>query len=100
MNDGSLENYEVLKLKCNKSPTLRSTMKTIDSECADSDHLPPSVDKDAIHEGVSYSYFSAIPSTIQKDTTIECVLGVDEAGRGPVLGEYSTSELRDTQRHS
>jgi ribonuclease H2 subunit A len=48
--------------------------------------VPPSIKKIKIQTGVSYSYFSDIPNQIQENTSIECALGVDEAGRGPVLG--------------
>ncbi|WPH04182.1 Hypothetical protein R9X50_00707000 [Acrodontium crateriforme] len=48
--------------------------------------IPPSIDKTRVLSGESYTYISAIPETIKADMTIECVLGVDEAGRGPVLG--------------
>ncbi|KAK5159162.1 hypothetical protein LTR04_005018 [Oleoguttula sp. CCFEE 6159] len=48
--------------------------------------MPPSIDKAKILAGRSYSHFTPIPSTIAADMSTECVLGVDEAGRGPVLG--------------
>jgi ribonuclease H2 subunit A len=48
--------------------------------------IPPSIDERRILNGVSYSHFSPIPKTIADDMSTECVLGVDEAGRGPVLG--------------
>jgi ribonuclease H2 subunit A len=47
---------------------------------------PPSIDKEKLVNGVSYSYFSKIPETVRQDMSTECCLGVDEAGRGPVLG--------------
>jgi ribonuclease H2 subunit A len=47
---------------------------------------PPSIDKSQLLPGISYSHFSEIPQVIQNDIDTECVMGVDEAGRGPVLG--------------
>ena len=46
----------------------------------------PSIHKANLLSGKSYSHFSPIPSQVDKDMSTECVLGVDEAGRGPVLG--------------
>lgn len=48
--------------------------------------MAPSIDRDQIKAGTSYTYMSPIPETVKTDMSTECVLGVDEAGRGPVLG--------------
>ena len=47
---------------------------------------PPSISNNSVLSGESYTYMSAVPPTLVEDKNIECVLGVDEAGRGPVLG--------------
>ena len=48
--------------------------------------IAPSIHEKDILLGTSYTHHSAVPKTITEDALIECVLGVDEAGRGPVLG--------------
>ncbi|KAI4161686.1 MAG: hypothetical protein LQ342_004694 [Letrouitia transgressa] len=48
--------------------------------------IAPSIHIDHILAGSSYTHHSALPNVIAKDMDTECVLGVDEAGRGPVLG--------------
>ena len=48
--------------------------------------IPPSVERAQVLSGESYTHHSPIPETIAKNISTECVLGVDEAGRGPVLG--------------
>lgn len=48
--------------------------------------IPPSITRRNLLNGDSYTHFSEIPSGIAVNGDEECVLGVDEAGRGPVLG--------------
>lgn len=55
--------------------------------------VAPSIHQHVILAGASYTYHSMIPAVVTQNLSTECVLGVDEAGRGPVLGEGPDSLL-------
>lgn len=48
--------------------------------------IAPSIHHEAILAGTSYTHHTPIPDSVAKDIDTECVLGIDEAGRGPTLG--------------
>nr|OQO17600.1 hypothetical protein B0A51_16689 [Rachicladosporium sp. CCFEE 5018] len=60
---------------------------------------PPSISHPALLAGESYTHHSPVPAHL---LSTPCVLGIDEAGRGPVLGPmvYGLYYLSTTLQHS
>ena len=55
--------------------------------------IAPSIREQAILAGKSYTYHSPVPENLTRDMSVGCVLGIDEAGRGPVLGKRLSDDL-------
>lgn len=70
--------------------------------------VPPSIHLEALLSGYSYAHYAPIPEqvSVRKDDEgvegTECVIGIDEAGRGPVIGPmvYSAFFLPSGLHHT
>lgn len=73
-------------------------MENVDSQTIiqetppDNVFIAPSIHEREILAGISYTHHTATPEAYIKDKSVEYVLGVDEAGRGPVLGKSLQSQ--------
>lgn len=68
-----------------ESNSLEKEESSLDITPAEGVARPPSGTNSALLK--SYTYATSLPTALEKDQ--ECILGVDEAGRGPVLGTFS-----------
>jgi ribonuclease H2 subunit A len=55
--------------------------------------VPPSIHRETLLSGTSYSHYTPLPPVLSKDPATEVCLGIDEAGRGPVLGSMVYAAL-------
>ncbi|KAA8894965.1 ribonuclease HII-domain-containing protein [Sphaerosporella brunnea] len=73
-------------MSSNDSPPIAQSDETASEKTTVTVFTPPSITAAALGSGASYTFNSALPPVLQTDLAMPCILGVDEAGRGPVLG--------------
>lgn len=95
-------NYPAFHHNCNMDEPVEDLQESqLIAQETPADHvfMPPSIDKPRVMAGSSYSYVSPVPDLLKADMSTECVLGVDEAGRGPVLGKFSVNRPTHIASH-
>lgn len=81
-----------------QAPPATEAIENITTPSQPTPFIPPTIHHETLLSGASYTHFSAVPPYLlppvsspntpeaEKKQGVPCCLGIDEAGRGPVLG--------------
>ena len=102
-----------LSRTCISEDMANGSQEQVEETAVSAVFVPPSIHHDDLILGASYAHYTPVPQLISPSavctstesddcTGTECVLGIDEAGRGPVLGPmvYGAFYLPTTLHHS